>query len=124
MNEFYTKGLAGESISDEERDEALKRMKEASVVSPELVSTVVDRMREDNIEFLCAPFEAEWQCVALVLDKLADNILMGMKLTWNVPEGLLMEAMCWYESRCAVDFVVTSWTTVLPFYSSVTLCHT
>jgi 5'-3' exonuclease len=75
LNDFYSKGLSGASISDEECDEALKRMKEACTVTPEILSIVVVWMKEEKVRLFCAPFEAEWQCVALLLDKLVDNIL-------------------------------------------------
>jgi 5'-3' exonuclease len=114
LNEFYSKGLAGESISDEERDEALKRMKEATEVSPELVSMVVDWMREENIQFLCAPFEAEWQCVALVLDKLADNILStdGDCVILGAPKAIVelsfSSQQCCVYDRAAVFEAMTN----------------
>ena len=75
LKEFYEKGKSDATISDQEREEALRKMKDASKITPAIIFMVVQWMKEESILFYCAPFEAEWLCVSFVLDSEADFVL-------------------------------------------------
>jgi len=75
LDDFYERGRSGATISDEERDKALQKMKDSCVITPETLFVVAQWMKDELMTLFCAPFEAEWQCVSLVLDGIADCIL-------------------------------------------------
>lgn len=75
LTEFYEKGKSGATISDQEREEAAQKMKESCNITPEIISMVIQWMKDESMRFCCAPFEAEWLCVSLVLDGEADVVL-------------------------------------------------
>lgn len=127
LDEFYSKGLLGESISDDERDEAMKKMKEATQVTPEIISIVIEWMKEQEVRFICAPFEAEWQCVALVLDKLADIILstdgdcviLGapkviVELTLSTSQCFVYDRACVLSSLANPKYDISEYEDLLP----------
>jgi 5'-3' exonuclease len=56
-------------------EKAIHKMKNACKITPEIISIVIDWMKQELIQFFCAPFEAEWQCISLIMDGVPDCIL-------------------------------------------------
>ena len=80
-------------LTDEDHSTAMKSMKKIAKRTNELTNLVVTCANNNNVTFMRAPFEAEWQCVCLekhhivdaVVSTDGDCIILGVKkLCWNV----------------------------------------
>lgn len=75
LADFYERGKTGGTITDEEREEAMKHMKTACGRTKYVTSLIIEWMRAKSINYFCAPFEAEWQLVRFQRDGKIDLIL-------------------------------------------------
>ncbi len=64
-----------EQITDKDRSDFERYMKGVVGRSDELTAMILNWFRKENINFICAPFEAEWQLVYLEKEKTIDAII-------------------------------------------------
>ena len=76
LQQFYVRGRTGEVISETDRSNALKWTKTTMRPTHEIISMVIKWMSDENISFLCAPFEVEWQLVMLEKSGKIDAIML------------------------------------------------
>jgi 5'-3' exonuclease len=74
LSELYDRSKRGETITVADRQAGYKFMKDSFEPDQELVSLVVEWMKEEAIEYFNAPFEAEWQLVEFE----NQNIIQGV----------------------------------------------
>lgn len=75
LQSFYAKGLRGEPITEEDRNKALTQTKKATYPDERVKKQLIDWMKGHDIEFECAPFEAEWQLVYALREGQIDAIM-------------------------------------------------
>jgi 5'-3' exonuclease len=76
LEAFMTKGKSTNSpISDKERKDAVKDMLLHTKPGEEIISLVKNWMMAECISYECAPFEADWQLIALEQQGIIDGIM-------------------------------------------------
>ena len=76
LNLFYEKGKNKKvDLTDEDHHEVFKHIKDKNFPNVKITSIIMKWTKENNIKCLCAPFEAEWQCVHLECMSVADTVM-------------------------------------------------
>ena len=66
LKSFYERGKqTNEILTDNDHSLAMKNVKKIASRTNELTHVVIEWMVAANLDYACAPFEAEWQCVCL-----------------------------------------------------------
>ena len=87
LNSFYDRGKGDDvALTDEDHSNAMKAIKTLASPSNELIFIVKEWILRNHVSFMCAPFEAEWQCVCL--ERL--NIVQGAMSTLSIFFGPIL----------------------------------
>jgi 5'-3' exonuclease len=75
LDNFYQKGNQGKEITDAEREQALKHIKNKTSVDEKLLKYIIDFFDEIKMEYFSAPYEADGQLIKLEKDGIIDGII-------------------------------------------------
>jgi 5'-3' exonuclease len=85
---LLAKANNGENMSEAEREQFKKNWSDMNVPTNSLIATIANWLNENEIEYKCAPFEAEWQLVYLemigeihgMITQDSDVLVLGAKV--------------------------------------------